>query len=267
MATSIEPAGTPRCRAEPRPILRAARTVAVAALAWLPPLAASVRAGERSLPADSIPLPPERPVLAPAPQPNPRPQATDSGGEAPQACTAFLAAAGVVLHPAPIAPQSDPGCAMVEPVALQSLTLPDGARVDFPDRPTLDCAAAATFVDFIKEALAPLVKGDFNVAIAAVSTGPGFDCRTRDRIAGAKLSAHAKGLAIDVASIRFADGRLYRVGETPDDKGRAFDRAARAAACGYFHTALGPGADSFHEAHWHFDLEPRGRDGQSKLCQ
>jgi hypothetical protein len=258
---TTESARTARQRTETSAILRA-RRILVAALACLPLAAAFVRAEGRISREDSIPLPPKRPVLAPAPLP-----AAESGGEAAQACAASLAAAGVVLRPAPIAPQSDPGCGVAEPIALHALTMPDGARVELPDRPTLDCEAAATFVDFVKEALAPLVKGDFNVAIAAIFTGPGFDCRTRDRVAGAKLSAHARGLAIDVASIKFADGRLYRIGETPDDKGRAFDRAARAAACGYFHTALGPGADSFHQSHWHFDLEPRGRDGQTKFCQ
>jgi hypothetical protein len=261
-----EPVRIARLQTEMSAILRARRILAVAALACLPHAAASLSAKERFPREDAIPLPPKRPVFAPAPEQNEQPPAMESGGEA-AVCSASLAAAGVVLHPAPIAPQSDPGCGMAEPVALHALTMPDGARIELPDRPTLDCAAAATFADFVKEALAPLVEGDFNVAIAAISTGPGFDCRTRDHLAGAKLSAHARGLAIDVASIKFADGRLYRIGEALDDKGRAFDRAARAAACGYFHTALGPGADSFHQSHWHFDLEPRGRDGQSKFCQ
>ena len=53
----------------------------------------------------------------------------------------------------------------------------------------------------------------------------------------------------------------------PNESERAFDHAARAAACGYFHTALGPGADAFHSSHWHFDLESRGADGKSKFCQ
>jgi hypothetical protein len=163
--------------------------------------------------------------------------------------------------------QADPHCAIAQPVSLESLALRSGQRVDLPDRPTLDCATAATFASFVDEALAPLVKGSFGASITAIATGPGFECRTRDYVAGATLSEHAAGLAIDIASITFGGGRVYQVGQMTDAAERAFDRAARAAACGYFHTALGPGADAFHSSHWHVDLESRGSDGKSKFCQ
>jgi hypothetical protein len=142
-----------------------------------------------------------------------------------------------------------------------------GRRIDLPDHPTLDCIAALTFARYVRELLVPLARGAFDAAIVAIGTGPGYDCRQRDHVNGAKLSAHAKGLAIDIADIKFGGGRVYQVGNMPDDAERAFDSAARSAACGYFHTALGPGADAFHSHHWHFDLEARGGDGKSKFCQ
>ena len=98
-------------------------------------------------------------------------------------------------------------------------------------------------------------------------TGPGLECRTRDHLPGAKLSAHGQGLAVDVAQVRLADGRVIEVGRPKQALDQGFETAALAGGCGYFHTALGPGADAFHETHWHFDLLPRGTKGEAKLCQ
>ncbi|WP_102841817.1 extensin family protein [Methylocella silvestris] len=223
------------------------------------------------------PLPPKRPSAAstpsatesepaPAATPSPPPTATNQPPAADD-CRAGLAARGVILKPVEQASPADPRCVMAAPVQLLSLPLPSGGRLDLPDHPTLDCPAAATFADYVDELLAPLAKAYFDATLIAIATGPGFDCRTRNHIADSKLSAHAKGLAIDIAALRFAGGRLYEVGRLADAPERAFDRAARAAACGYFHTALGPGADAFHSAHWHFDLETRGADGKAKFCQ
>jgi hypothetical protein len=171
------------------------------------------------------------------------------------------------LTPSVSEPSSDVRCVIAQPVTLEALTPRTGQRIEIPDHPTLDCVAALTFSRYVRDLLVPLAKGSFDATIVKIGTGPGFDCRTRDHVDGAKLSAHAKGLAVDIADITFAGGRVYQVGNEPDGIERAFDTAARAAACGYFHTALGPGADAFHVRHWHFDLEPRGGDGKSKFCQ
>jgi hypothetical protein len=213
------------------------------------------------------PLPPPRPAeLAPAPVSLPQPPAPESGATVND-CPASLLAEGATLNKVTMGAQSDSRCAIADPVRIESLALRGGQRVDLPDRPTVDCAVAQTLAHFVDEALEPLVKGTFNASMVALETGPGFECRTRDHIARAKLSEHANGLAIDIASITFAGGRVYHVGKLADEAERGFDHAVRAAACGYFHTALGPGADAFHASHWHLDLESRGRNGESKFCQ
>ncbi len=213
------------------------------------------------------PLPPRRPTPAAAPESPASSPISREKSEPASDCPASLNAEGAVLEAVNIEAQADPRCAIAQPVRLQSLALPNGQSVDLPDRPTLDCAAAAIFASFVKEALAPLVKGTFDASMVAIGTGPGFECRTRDHVAGGELSAHANGLAIDIASIKLSGGRVYQVGRLANGPERAFDRAARAAACGYFHTALGPGADAFHGNHWHFDIISRGRDGKTKFCQ
>jgi hypothetical protein len=211
-------------------------------------------------PAPAVPLAPPAPVSA-------VPSGTQTAAAPPGDCSAQLRAAGVVFVPTTVGPQPEPACVVSEPVKLTGLNPSSGLPVDFPDRPTLACAAALAFADYLRMLLVPLTRGQFGSAITAVGTGPGLECRTRDHIPGAKISAHGMGLAIDIAAVTLSNGRTLAIGAPKDDTERMFDRAARAGACGFFHTALGPGADAFHETHWHFDLLPRGRTGDSKICQ
>ncbi len=54
-----------------------------------------------------------------------------------------------------------------------------------------------------------------------------------------------------------------------DDNGSdmttAFQRTARASACLYFSTVLGPGSNAAHDDHLHLDVKQRG--GGYRLCQ
>ncbi len=182
-------------------------------------------------------------------------------------CPGRLKARNVAVEPIAIGPQPDPRCTVVEPVRLTGLSLPDGGTVDFPDKPTIACTTADAFSLYVRDLLAPLGKGTFGSPVAAVWTGPGLECRSRDHIFGAKLSAHGQGLAIDIAQLKLADGRVVAVGEPRTASESGFETAARAGGCGYFHTALGPGSDSYHRTHWHFDLEVRGNQGDGKYCK
>lgn len=182
-------------------------------------------------------------------------------------CFDRLRARKVEVERADIGPQPDARCTVVEPVRLLGIALQDGSTVGLPDRPTIACTTADAFSGYVHDLMAPLAKGSFGAALAAVWTGPGLECRARDHIFGAKLSAHGQGLAVDVAQIRLADGRTIEVGTPRSEVETAFETAARAGACGYFHTVLGPGSDSYHRTHWHFDLLVRGKDGDGKYCK
>lgn len=230
----------------------------------------------------ALPLPPPRPSLESPPEsvrPEPPPQkpaeitpamaAPPSTQPAPPPaadCLQRLRDRGVTAEARTPAAFADPRCVVDQPITLTSLTS-GGTRIDFPDRPLIACATAETLADFVNQFLVPLAKGSYGQPITAIGTGAGLECRPRNNVAGAKLSAHAQGLAIDIAQFRLGDGRLYRVGTPEDQHDRDFDRAVRAGACGYFHTALGPGADPSHANHWHMDLEPRGSNGTSRFCQ
>ena len=192
---------------------------------------------------------------------NPRQPAPDD------ACPGRLAAGHVGAEPTTLGPQPDARCTVVQPVRLSDLTTADGLKVTFPDHPLIACETADAFTRYVRELLVPLAKGSYGLPVDAVWTGPGLECRSRDHIFGAKLSAHGQGLAIDIAQIKLADGRRIEVGDPRTATDQTFETAARAAACGYFHTTLGPGSDSYHRNHWHFDLEQRGRTGDGKYCK
>ena len=182
-------------------------------------------------------------------------------------CPTRLVSQKVGIEPTAIGPQTDARCTVVEPVHLNDVTMPDGGKISFPEHPTIACVTADSFSSYVRDMLSPLAKGTFGAAVTAVWTGPGLECRSRDHVFGAKLSAHGQGLAIDIAKLKLADGRIVEVGTPKTDSETAFETAARAGACGYFHTVLGPGSDAYHRTHWHFDLEVRGAHGDSKYCK
>ena len=252
--------------------------------AAIPPPVGETTAPPSNAPPPNPPMPVPKPadLVAPPPGPGVSPGAAPTPPVAPSgatnafnprqptedaACFDRLKAAQANFEPVSLAPQPDPRCTVVQPVRLTGLTLPDGGTVAFPDHPTIACTTADTFSTYVHQMLAPLAKGSFGSALTTVWTGPGLECRSRDHIFGAKLSAHGQGLAVDIAQIKLADGRSIEVGTPKTEVDTAFETAARAGGCGYFHTVLGPGSDSYHRTHWHFDLEVRGRQGDSKYCK
>ena len=79
--------------------------------------------------------------------------------------------------------------------------------------------------------------------------------RPRNNQAGARLSEHGRGRAIDIGGVILDDGtRLTVARDWPDPALREMHEAA----CGIFGTTLGPGSDGFHEEHVHYDTA-RGR--------
>src|SRR4029078_8394410 len=82
-----------------------------------------------------------------------------------------------------------------------------------------------------------------------------YDCRGRNRIVGAKLSEHGKANAIDVRSVKLANGVV--VGLTDPQVGNDLRLVLRKSTCARFTTVLGPGSDGYHEDHVHVDLAER----------
>jgi hypothetical protein len=233
--------------------------LALAALA-LGVSAASVRAV-----ADEPPLPPPRPPELGAPgKAPPEPSPLAPKGDAASTCLAKLVADGAEAATAP--PVSAEGCGIDAPIRLSSI-IADGGAVSLPDRPLVACEFAAVLADYVRLIVAPLGQAMLHAKVAEIETGPGYACRTQDRIAGAKISAHAKGLAVDFVAMTLADKRRILVERQTGADEASYFRAIRTAACGWFTTVLGPGADTFHTNNMHLDIEQRGSSGSYRICE
>jgi len=82
-----------------------------------------------------------------------------------------------------------------------------------------------------------------------------------------ELSAHASGLAVDIASFELANGEVLSIAEAKDERKVAVLATLRTAACGWFTTILGPGSDAAHATHWHLDIERHGSSDRYRICQ
>lgn len=211
-----------------------------------------------------VPLPPPRPPdLTPPPAiAVVAPTAADNDALRAQ----VLASRRVIGEPlAPIAGEG--GCGIAAPLQIEAIVLADGMKVRLSPPAILRAALALTLADWVRDDLAPAIgKGD---RLAAIEGTGGYQCRTRNRIAGAKLSEHALGNALDLEGFRTEKGKLFAVvaarSTASAEETQSFLIVAKKTACRRFSTVLGPGADAFHALHLHVDLE--ARHNGVHLCQ
>ena len=76
-----------------------------------------------------------------------------------------------------------------------------------------------------------------------------------------------KALAVDFVAITLVDKRRVLVERQTSADEASYFRAIRTAACGWFTTVLGPGADAFHANNMHLDIEQHGSSGSYRICQ
>jgi hypothetical protein len=219
---------------------------------------------------DAAPLPPTRPAeLTPAPPPkSPAPPAPSPGpGGAAQTCLSTLIASGAHAEVATAPSPTAEGCGIAAPIRLSSVRLASGDVVALPDKPILECEFALVFADYVRMIVAPLGGATLGAKVSSIETGPGYECRTRDHVAGGKISAHGKGLALDLVAIELANKRRVLVERQVSGDEASYFRAVRMAACGWFTTVLGPGADAFHATNMHIDSEKHGSSDSYRICQ
>src|ERR1700720_175307 len=224
--------------------------------------------------AASPPLPPPRPAEAPShPAPNAlAPAPAEQTKRAPtidQACLDRLSAAGIEFEQVTLPPAVIPECAIATPVRLKAVKMPPRWRtsIRLPEEPTLSCQFGERFGHWLRDLVAPLIADKLAVELKSVHTGPGYECRNRNRAATGKISAHASGLAADVASFELANGRTLTVKPDGDEHSQATVAAIRVAACGWFTTVLGPGSDAAHADHMHVDIVQHGSSDRYRICQ
>ena len=152
-------------------------------------------------------------------------------------------------------------CGMTRPLKVSALA--NGA-IAVDKVLTIDCPMIPALEAWLNDIVEPDAQSRFGQRVATVNVFGAYSCRAIDNIAGAQLSEHAFGNAVDVAGFTLADGReidFVHDWKKADGQEGAFLHEAHAGACQYFNTVLGPGADVFHYNHIHLDL------GQSRLDQ
>lgn len=126
---------------------------------------------------------------------------------------------------------------------------------------TLACPMVSAVDRWIAASVQPAAQRWFGQPVVEIHQISAYSCRGMNNQRGARISEHAFGNALDVASFTFADGRKVTVQHgwhgLPEERGFLHD--VYAAACAQFSTVLGPGSNAFHYNHFHLDLMRRGR--------
>lgn len=151
-------------------------------------------------------------------------------------------------------------CYVRNPVNLRSVNAQDNS-IKLPEAPLFNCKFALQFSKWLSEAGAPILAAQLDAPLDTISTGPGFECRGRNGDGSAKISEHGFGNAVDITTLRMRDGKVVNVA------GNTLFDGFRTSACGYFTTVLGPGSNSAHEKHFHFDLGLHGKSGNYRICE
>lgn len=248
--------------------------------------------GEAAAPGENAPVPEPRPPTANAPSPAPaKPSASqdEKQGEAakpegkkpekfgppapgtleaqnltiePESdadhsqCVKELQAIGAVFKDIPRIDDGH-GCGIDKPITL-SEALP-GIRVK-PEA-TLRCPAALALARWMKESVIPAaaVAAKEQGRITTINQASSYICRLRNGAFTGKISEHARGNAIDIASFSFEKGEDIAVKPRREDStlAGAFQRTVSASGCLYFFTVLDPESDAAHETHFHMDVLQR----------
>jgi hypothetical protein len=247
-------------------------------------VAMGLAAGMIAAPVDAaprrpVPLPQPRPGTPGAPSPSPAAATQDRASrqssqkdDAPHdddACLARLRAAGARfdIPASPVAARA--ACIIDVPVRLKSVAAHARTAVEvrLAQEPVMSCQFAERLTGWLGNLVAPVIAGRMSADLRAVHTGPGYECRNRNGAPSGKLSAHAVGQAIDISAFELSSGKSIAVKPDGDEATRNVVDSVRTAACGWFTTVLGPGADEAHADHLHVDMVPHGTSDRYRICQ
>ncbi|GGD65123.1 extensin [Rhizobium anhuiense] len=171
-------------------------------------------------------------------------------------CTAALRALGVVFKETPRIDDGN-GCGIDKPIIV-SEALPG---ISLKPEATLRCPAALALARWMKDSVIPTASAALpeQGRITTVNQATAYMCRLRNGAGTGKISEHARGNAIDIASFHFEKGEDVAVRSRREDPTLtgAFQRTVSAAGCLYFTTVLDPESDAAHETHFHLDVIER----------
>jgi hypothetical protein len=214
------------------------------------------------------PRPAEAPAIADDTKPadagkptEPEKQAAEQAAPPPSACRLALTEA-IAIAPSIPAISGPGGCGGDDLVRLEAVILPDNKQVAVKPAAILRCTMAAAIADWIRSDVAPFAQR-LGTTISDLDNFDSFECRGRNRVAGAKMSEHGRANALDVRALKFANGQSLSL--TDRTAAREQREAVLHSVCARFTTVLGPGSDWYHEDHIHLDLAER-RSGY-RICQ
>jgi hypothetical protein len=233
-------------------------------------LAVAMTAGVCAQTQEPVPLPTPRPAVPasaapdiPIPQPRPAAAAApaEAGPPSPSACVARLTADIAVIEALPPVTGAD-GCGIEDPVRLSAVLTKEKKHIPVSPPVMLGCAMAEALARWLREDVVNIAS-TLGAPLSGLSSGQGYQCRGRNGIAGAPMSQHGRGNAMDLRAILLASGTSANPTDTALPK--EFRERIKASACARFTTVLGPGSDGHHEIYLHLDIAER-RSGH-RLCQ
>jgi len=173
------------------------------------------------------------------------------------ACRAALDQAGFETEPLPDL-REGPRCGYSGAVELTRSAHPYSGPVGG------SCALAAALALWERDVVAPAAAEHLGQPVARIElAGAVYACRPIAGRSDRRMSEHARANAADIGGFILADGREIKVlgGWRGRADERAFLRAVRTGACGYFQAVLSPDYNAAHRDHLHFDL------GRDKMCR
>ncbi len=153
-------------------------------------------------------------------------------------------------------------CTATDVVEVDAVILPDKHRVTFSPSLRLRCPMAEAVARWVAGEVAPAIAA-LETSLKSIETLGSFECRPRNSIPGEQLSEHGRANALDVRSLKLANGGVIELTNAVTDK--SLRRRLRDGACQRFATVLGNGADAYHNGHVHIDLMERAN--HYKICQ
>jgi hypothetical protein len=226
-----------------------------------PSAPASAPAAAPLRPDGSAPRPPAIPMEEFAAEPADPQAAASATPDAVSACRARISGRTAVIAPLP--DLAGPGdCGATDVVRLEAVIQPDKSQLPVTPPATMRCEMAEAVADWVREDLMPALAPQGIVA-RSLDNYASYDCRGRNRQAGARISQHGLANAIDIRGVTSPNGRLTDFTDRSLDRG--LRETIRKSMCERFTTVLGPGSDGFHETHIHIDLTLRR--GGYRICQ
>lgn len=191
----------------------------------------------------------EEPAPAPVKEENPQEL---------QACLSELKEMGAEFKQIEPIKGEEAGCGIASPLEVTAV-LP-GMKLE--PKGTMRCEAALALSRWAKNVVVPTTKIAMpDRQVTAFGNASTYICRNRNSAETGKISEHAKGNAVDIATLTFDKGEPLIMKPRHEDGTMegAFQRTITTAACLFFRTVLSPGSDATHQDHLHLDvLERKG---------